>query len=259
MTRLPPLDMHAHVNPQIDDDLLDGLEAVVFVATRSLDEAEDALRRHDPKAVWGVGCHPGLVRAHKQFSAQRFADLCSRTPFVAELGLDGSSRVPIERQIETLRSALSILKVLPRIVSLHSYRATDALIGELERQPVDGVILHWWLGEPELTRRAVDLGCYFSVNASSVRRTSVLDGIPMNRILTETDHPFGDRWERQPRQPGHVTEVEQRLAEHHGVTERELRRNLWRNLRSLVQRVDCARLLPRPIRASLSLVSNESG
>ena len=40
----------------------------------------------------------------------------------------------------------------------------------LEAGSPPGIILHWWLGDAQQTRRAVDLGCYFSVNASSVRR-----------------------------------------------------------------------------------------
>ena len=43
--------------------------------------------------VWGVGCHLGVVSAHKEFDRERFGELVRRTAFVSEVGLDGSSRV----------------------------------------------------------------------------------------------------------------------------------------------------------------------
>src|SRR3982751_596567 len=120
MTRLLSLDLHAHIDPQISaDDLLD-LRAVVFAATRSLDEAEQALSRHDSRTVWGVGCHPALARAQAEFDVSRFAQLIAKTAYVSEIGLDGRSRVPMDRQKATFRSVLSTLQKTPRIASIHS-------------------------------------------------------------------------------------------------------------------------------------------
>ncbi len=150
---------------------------------------------------------------------------------------------------------MSILQDTPHIVSLHCYRASGQLIAELEHRPILGVILHWWLGNPTLTERAVGLGCYFSFNASSARQRYLLDVIPLDRLLTETDHPFGNRWGHPPRQPGNVTEVEERLAMHHGIAAADLRRQLWKNLLSLVRTVGCAQLLPPSIRISLSTLA----
>lgn len=252
MTRIPPLDLHAHIDPSIDAKELHDLDGVVFAVTRSLVEASTALGRHDDLIVWGVGCHPGLVRAQQHFSPEGFATLLERSPFVGELGLDGASRVAMETQRATLRSALAVLAEMPRIVSLHSYEATALLIEELEAQPVVGAILHWWLGDPSLTRRAVQLGCYFSVNASSVRRTDLLEIIPADRLLTETDHPFGDRYARRPRRPGNVEDVEKAIAAHRQMDRSVVRRQVWRNLGGLVKDTGCARLLPRSIRSILS-------
>ena len=98
MRGLPSLDMHAHIDVAIDPSELTALNAVVFAACRSLDEANVALARQDVRTVWGTGCHPGLVGAQKAFTADRFRDHLLRTPYVAELGLDGKSRVPLTTQ-----------------------------------------------------------------------------------------------------------------------------------------------------------------
>jgi len=227
------------------------LGAVVFCATRSLDEADTALARHDEQAVWGVGCHPGLVGAHKAFDRGRFAELVRQTAFVSEVGLDGGSRVPMAVQQTTLAAMLAELQDLPRITSLHSYKATDLIITALEDQPISGAVLHWWLGDVPQTRRALELGCFFSINASSIRRTDLLGIIPLDRLLTETDHPFGDRRDGHGARPGLVATVEQGLARHYSKTPDAIRAAMWDNLARLTAETGCMALLPRAIRIEL--------
>ena len=253
MTAFPPLDLHAHVDPGIAASELQALDAVVFAVTRSLDEAEDALKRSDGTTVWGVGCHPGLVRVQKAFDPGRFRTLVETTPYAGELGLDGASRVPMEVQQRTLANALGVLQRTPRITSLHSYSATSEILGLIAECPQPGLILHWWLGTPSETARAIELGCYFSVNRSSVRRTDLLAQLPLDRVLPETDHPFGDKG-RGPRRPGEVGHVETALAKLHGLSTHEIRMRTWRTLAAMVQETRTGRLFPNPVRRRLAAV-----
>jgi TatD DNase family protein len=252
---LPPLDLHAHIDAAISSADLEDLEAVIFAVTRSLREAQQALQREDRSTVWGVGCHPGLVGAQRDFSAETFSVLIDRTPFVGELGLDGKSSVPLGQQRANLRSAFEVLSSKPRIVSLHSYAATNELLDELEATPIRGVVLHWWLGDAVATDRAIQAGCYFSVNASSSRRVDLLRSIPTDRLLTETDHPFGDRRSKSQPAPGRVEEVERSFARLLGLNPPEVRRQIWRNLSRLTRDLGCSQLLPSPIRAWLAAVA----
>jgi len=96
---------------------------------------------------------------------------------------------------------LDVVADEPRILSLHSYRATDQVLEELSSRPAPGVVLHWWPGSAVATRRAVDLGCYFSVNAAIFQRPATLRHLPVDRLLPETDHPYGDRTGSEPHQP----------------------------------------------------------
>lgn len=249
---LPPLDLHAHVEATIPPAEIDALNAVVFAVTRSLDEAATALERNDELAVWGVGCHPGLASSQKQFSPTRFGELLETTCFAGEVGLDGARANP-DRQRATLRGALEVLQSLPRITSLHSAGATTALLDELEARPIVGAVLHWWLGDEHETARAVALGCYFSVNRAGVSKNDLLSHVPLQRLLTETDHPFGDRRSR-PQRPGNVEFVEATIAAHHGLPADEVRRQLWRNMATLVHETHCGRLLPRAIGHRLATV-----
>ena len=251
MRRLLPLDAHAHIDADIDRSEMVNLGAFVMAVTRTLEEADLATRRDDLMAVWGVGCHPGLSKAQQRFDARRFQELVTRTPFVGELGLDGKSRVPMRKQVETLAKAFEVLRNTPRITSLHSYAATGQLIDLLEPGPPPGIILHWWLGDARQTERAVELGCFFSVNASSVRRTEILACIPPNRILTETDHPFGDRRSKN-RRPGNVEDVERGIGREYGMNQAEVRRLVWSNLQELTSVTKSSAMFPEAVRATLA-------
>lgn len=254
MKRLPPIDLHAHIEADISASDLIELGALIFAATRSLDEAEQALRRSDPWTVWGVGCHPGLVGAQKSFDRDHFADLITRTAYVSEIGLDGKSRVPMDIQRTTFRAMLQVLQTTPRITSIHSFSATGDALDCLAAYPIDAAVLHWWLGDAEQTQRAVELGCFFSINAAMLLRPEVVSRLPLDRLLTETDHPFGDRSGGRDRRPGEVGDVERATARLHGLEPDEVRRILWRNFGKLTHRARCGGLLPRPVRVTLAAV-----
>lgn len=254
MSRLPPLDGHAHIDPSIAGADLDALNSVVLAMTRSLSEAEVAVQRTDTAVVWGVGSHPALPSAHAEFTEARFKPLLESTMLAGELGLDGRARVSMDKQRATLRSALAVLAETPRITSLHSAHASSALLDELAAIPIHGAVLHWWLGDATLTRKALDAGCYFSLNPAGVRRKDLLSMIPLDRLLTETDHPYGDR-RTTPHRPGNVLRVELAFARHHGVSPEEVRRQMWRNFAALVKTTGVGRLVPRSLRSLLAAVS----
>jgi TatD DNase family protein len=253
-SRLPLVDLHAHIDVAIAASELTQLPGIVFAASRTLTESQAAVQRRDPRVVWGAGCHPGLARNHTTFDVAIFEELVSRAAYVSEIGLDGSTKIGLSRQVPTFQAILGILQRHPRITSIHSHRACDAVLAALTERPIRGAILHWWLGTPAQTRIAVDLGCYFSLNASSIRRIGSIGHIPQDRVLTETDHPFGDRPSQQPRMPGNTSSVESGMATHYGTTPAQMRAILWQNLRRLTGEASCAALLGRGILAHLAAV-----
>lgn len=246
--QLPPLDLHAHIDPGASAAELERLGAVVFAATRSLDEYESVRSRRDQVTIWGLGCHPGIPDAQRTFDAAMFAELLASAAYVSEVGLDGRSKVPPGQQERVFESILEVLGAAPRIVSIHSSGAPVRVLDALERRPVRGAVLHWWRGDATQTRRAIALGCRFSINAAGARCAEDLAEIPIERILTETDHPSGDRRSPAPRQPGAVVDVEETLAQTRGVDPQTFRRQVWENFVALVDEVDVDALLPAAVR-----------
>lgn len=246
-----PLDVHAHVLPDIPPGELTALAAHVVAVTRTPDEYETVRHRDDPTTVWALGCHPGLAGPQKKFDPDRFRQLAATAAVVGEVGLDGSSRVPLELQTANLTTILAILADTPLVTSLHSAGTTTELVDVIERHPTRGLVLHWWRGSPDDTRRALDAGCYFSVNSRELRKPAVLGVAPKDRILVETDHPFGDRSEAQPRRPGHMHKTLTALAERWDVTYDEAVRRTWVNWRDLAVATATADRLPASFRTEM--------
>jgi TatD DNase family protein len=206
---------------------------------------------------WGVGAHPKIVSALEGFSVTTFDQLLDRTAYVSEIGLDGRARTILNIQSAVLRAILGLLRAKPRITSLHSFAATDQLIDELERTPIRGAVLHWWSGDAEATARALDLGAYFSINASSLKNDGLMARLPLNRVLPETDHPYGDRDQTNPR-PGGTESVEHALAIRHALSSDEVRQQLWRNLAALLTDTKCQDLMPTRVAAMVAAATQRN-
>ncbi|WP_260980541.1 TatD family hydrolase [Microbacterium paludicola] len=230
--------MHAHLAADLSGADLRSLGAHIFAVTRSLEEYEQVAHRTDRRTLWGAGVHPGLMGSIKNFEPGAFQRALRSASFVGEIGLDGSSRVPMPEQKRVLRTMLEQLQDQPRIVSVHSAGAHFEILRELHRTPIDGVVLHWWTGSAELTAEAVRLGCYFSVPPAMISARATLAQIPAERMLFETDHPYGDRRLPKGARPGAVSAAEDGVAALSGRHPREVRIQSWRTFRTLLDKVD---------------------
>lgn len=240
----PPLDTHAHIKPDIARHELEALGAYVVAVTRTPAEYQVAARRDDRTTAWALGCHPGLVRPHKTFDPDAFQQQLGTAALVGEVGLDGASRVPMGLQTANFKAILQMLRAMPLVASVHSAGATADLLNILEPEPPPGLVLHWWRGTRDQTARAVELGCYFSVNSRDLRNPAVVGVVPRDRVLTETDHPAGDRSEPPPHRPGHMPKITAALAREWAVPPDETVQQIWRNWRELTLTTHTADRLP---------------
>lgn len=243
---LPALDAHAHIAGDVTQRELDSLgDAVVLAMTRSANEARFALRAGgatSERVVWAAGAHPGVPAALAQHDASAFAELLDRVAVVGEAGLDGR---PDAAQTEVFRAILRAASEQPVIVSVHSTGARGRVLDEISRHNAAGVVLHWFNGSPAEVARAVDLDCWFSVNAAMSDDTLRL--IPRDRILTETDFPAATRRTRATR-PGDVGTIEARLSDLHELDARAL---VWRNFARLVDGAGVRSRLPAAVQSLL--------
>jgi TatD DNase family protein len=244
---LPTLDAHAHIDARRHAGQLDGCGAVL-AQTLSLDEAARSVVRREPNVTWGAGCHPRQRAGQQAFDPYRYRELVAQTAVAGEVGLDAGAGPEWETQLSTFRAILRIVAEQPRILSIHSFRATRQVLDELRRTPVVTPILHWWTGRADETSEAVERGCYFSVHSAVARRSVWRSRVPLERILVESDHGWSDPPAAIPLR---VAWVEHLLAQRYAMTPGELRAAGWRNLRAIVAATGTASLLPPLIRKTL--------
>lgn len=248
------LDFHAHVDPTISSIDLDRLNACVFAVTRTPDEFAAIVSRHHDSTLWGIGAHPGVPSAQEGFSREHFRDLLAGNAAVGEIGLDRRSLVPMSVQKNTFDAILSMLQIQPKLVSVHSVGATRDVLELISCYRPEGIVLHWWRGSRTETKLALDLGCYFSINSAEVSRPKILSWLPSERVLTETDHPFGDRHEPTPHRPGRIDALEGYLSNAWNLPIEGVRRRVWANLLELATRAAAVDALPASFRKSLLAV-----
>ena len=209
--------------------------------TFSLEGAALALERRDGMVAWGAGCHPRFAQAQQSFDPERFRELAARTAVLGEVGLDTGSRVELKLQMRNFRTILETLKDLPRLVSIHSVRATALVLKELKRTPVSVPILHRWTGTAVETRKAVALGCYFSIHSQVARQTKFRSWVPLERLLLESDHGVKDP---PAGIPARIQWVEHLAAQQYGLAVSELRQLAWHNFARLIRQTETSFLLP---------------
>jgi TatD DNase family protein len=141
-----------------------------------------------------LGLHPQLAhqRAHE---IELFDALLPSAKYVGEIGLDGGNGFKDHWDVQ-LKVFRHILKSVDcaggRIMSVHSRASAAAVLNELAG--ISGVpILHWFTGTPIQLKRAIDMGCWFSVGPAMLgtkKGRDLVSMMPQGRIVTESDGPF---------------------------------------------------------------------
>jgi TatD DNase family protein len=240
-------DFHCHVDLDRDPPAFIARcekERIVTLAVTTTPKAWPQNREWAKRSQYvlpALGLHPELVAArHQEF--ELFKAILHETRFIGEVGLDGSGehRKGLSLQQEIFGAILDQAETLGgRVVTIHSrWAANEVLELIAERTTNDRVlcILHWFSGNPSLARRAISLGCYFSVNGAMLaneRGRALIESLPVDRLLTETDSPFTATGTR-PSAPWDVVQTTERLAKIRGVSSREMNDVLRRNSRAVL-------------------------
>jgi TatD DNase family protein len=189
-----------------------------------------------------LGLHPQL--AHERRSELSLFDTqLAQTRYVGEIGLDGTPdlRAHWTDQTYVFDYILSACEAVGgRIMTIHSRRAVTDVLDRLESHPNAGVpILHWYSGSQRELVRAVALGCWFSVGPamlSGAKGQKLVANMPRDRVLTETDGPFGTL-NGQSVFPWDVERATLALADIWGVDRGHVANLLHDNLRRLTTSV----------------------
>lgn len=189
------------------------------------DEVIAVAQRYDH--MWAsVGTHPHDAKDNPDITAQELIDL-SRHPKVigiGETGLDFHYNYSDkEAQLSNFQAHIEAARETQLPLIIHSRKADDLMADILEREMAIGkfpALLHCYTSGPELAKRAVALGVYFSMsgiitfkNAKDVREIAAW--LPDDRIMIETDCPYlaPVPYRGRRNEPAYVSHVCEKLSE----------------------------------------------
>ena len=187
-----------------------------------------------------LGLHPELAH-ERRAELGLFDELVCSTRYVGEIGLDGAPelRNSWPAQLEVFDHILDACqRTGGRVMSIHSRRASKAVLQHLARYRDAGIpILHWFSGSKRELDQAIAQGCWFSVGPAMLRNErgrSLAAHMPKDRTLTESDGPFA-QIDEGPAMPWDVERATETLAKLWGMAIDEIDATLHDNLRRLVK------------------------
>jgi len=151
-----------------------------------------------PNVLVALGLHPQIVfeRINELVLVEKYIH---STKFIGEIGLDFGRQFyhSKELQINAFSQIIEWCQKPPRkTISIHSVRSDKKVLDILETYrctEYNNCILHWYSGTLKQLERAIELGCYFSVNEYMLGTPyglSIIQKVPIDRLLIESDAPF---------------------------------------------------------------------
>jgi len=199
-----------------------------------------SIAKHYSRIKTALGLHPQI--AHERISELSLFDtFINETDYVGEVGLDGSPEFAKHKtsQLAVLKHILkSCSNSGGKIISLHSRRAASDVIEIIEEHPDAGIpVFHWFTGEKGELKRAIQRNAWFSIGPAmlkSKRSIEMVECIPKDRILTESDGPFA-KVSGKPLMPWDVESAVIDLSRIWNVTPSNAQEILYSNFRALIE------------------------
>jgi TatD DNase family protein len=233
------LDTHCHVDAYPDPRGVLAEADAAAVDVVAVSETPEAYRRLRTRLgrTTGVsvalGLHPASRAAAAPGQLERFLRMLPDAPWIGEVGLDfapGTDRREKTRQTHAFAAVLDHGLSRTKPMTVHSRGASKETV-RLLTQAGQRAVLHWYSGDLSTADDAVAAGLWFSVNPSMTRSAkgrSLIDRLPGDRVLCETDGPYCTARGRAAR-PADVTAVARHLAEAWSCSQEDARSRLSSN------------------------------
>lgn len=145
-----------------------------------------------------IGLHPQLV-GQRENELDLLLSYLEKTRFIGEIGIDSNTNyvTTLDKQIRVFNKIIDMCDWYGnKVISIHSVKSTELVLEILKgtiRNKSNKYILHWFTGNQNELRKAIELGCYFSINKKMINTIggkNLIRRVPSDRILLETDAPF---------------------------------------------------------------------
>lgn len=140
-----------------------------------------------------LGFHPELIHQYQK-QIPLMWDLLPEARYVGEVGLDFVDDTYKNEQLAFFSELIERCRYdCNKILTIHSRRAINDVLKIIGDKYKFKPILHWFTGTRDDLQKAIEKGCYISVNCAmmaSKKFEGQLLLIPNDRLLIETDSPF---------------------------------------------------------------------
>ncbi len=257
------IDTHCHLDfPDFAEDLdayvaraeAAGVGRMVTISTRVARFPAYAALAERFASVWcTVGTHPHGAHEELEVTADELVALARHPRCVAigEAGLDYHyDKSPREAQAQGLRTHIAAARRTQLPLVIHARQADEDMAAILTEEMGKGAfpaILHCFTAGEMLARTGVELGFFVSFSGILTFKTSealraIARGIPMERLLVETDAPYlaPTPYRGKRNEPAYVVETAKVLADVKGVSFDEIARVTTANARRCYWKMDHA-------------------
>lgn len=198
------VDLHCHVDlfPNMQQAAKESVNMDIQIfsvtTTPKAYEKEIRLLRDYGTIKLALGLHPQLVK-------ERYSELdlvkkyLPNAKYIGEIGLDYNRQfyASKDKQLHVFETIIRECAFHEgKIISIHSVKSAKHVLDILEKYnccQTCKCILHWYSGEINQLKRAIEMGCFFSINIKMLESANgkmIIEQIPTDRILVESDAPF---------------------------------------------------------------------
>lgn len=232
------LDLYKNYTEVIAQSKVSNTSIVAVTNLPSVFERECKLFKDYSNVIVALGFHPQLVKSHGDQVSQMLSFM-SKTQFIGEIGLDyqeNNDDLKTKQKYIFKRILDNAATYGNKILSVHSRKSSEDVVAMIGSNFPGSIILHWYSGSQSTLKKALSNGYLFSVNPAmtfSASGRSIINGLPLEKILTETDGPFTEVNNKQSI-PSDVNLVLDYLAKLHNQTTQNIKEIIKNNFLNIL-------------------------
>lgn len=159
---------------------------------------------------------------------------------IGECGLDYHVIKGKEKeQQQVFLKVIELAEQLRKPIIIHSRKAEKDVLDILETSTIKNAVLHSFMPNLKIVKRAEDLGCLFSIPTIITRLQHfqlVVQEVSLQNILTETDGPYLSAYKEGRSEPAHIVETIKIIAKIKKIETEEAEKIIFSNFQKIFLR-----------------------
>lgn len=186
------------------------------------------------------GIHPWKAAEYKG-NLENLIPYINESEIIGEIGLDyvwveDTSTYEAQRRIFNFILNESIKR--NKFVSIHTKGAEEEIYSILKKYNYNKAIIHWYSGEISTLEKYIELGCCFTISVDigySDKTNEILDKIPLDKLLIETDGPTALEWiNGEYGYPSVIIDVAKKVSDYKKIELNELLKSIEKNYSKII-------------------------